>query len=149
MRSPFLCQNAEANYEQESTFYLCCFLLVCLFSLHPAFGQNLQYENQTIEKIDIVIHTHSGDLCDSNAATARLRTQQGGLFSQVDFDEDLKILAQDFDRVDPSVEKMNKMSPLPLIFGLNRHSLNPLARQSSCQNDPIAKRAGHQLFCRV
>ena len=33
-----------------------------------------------------------------------MRTQEGRIFSQADFDEDLKVLAQDYDRVDPSIE---------------------------------------------
>ena len=64
----------------------------------------MQYENQTIEKVEIIVHTRSGMISDTNAILTRLRSQQGRLFSQEDFDEDLKILAQDYDRVDPSVE---------------------------------------------
>lgn len=83
--------------------YLFVLLILALSSI-PAFGQILQYENQTIEKVEINVHTRSGVICDTDAILARLRTQQGKLFSQADFDEDLKILAQDYDRVEPSVE---------------------------------------------
>lgn len=83
-------------------------LLIALFLLaflpYPLSGQTLQYENQVIEKVDIIFHAKSGDSCDTQSIINRLRTKQGGVFSQADFDEDLKILAQDYDRVDPSVE---------------------------------------------
>jgi outer membrane protein insertion porin family len=85
--------------------HLFALLLFSFLSLiHPLFGQILQYENHTIEKIEIIVHTRSGTITDTNAILTRLRTQQGKLFSQADFDEDLKVLAQDYDRVDPSVE---------------------------------------------
>ena len=68
-------------------------------------GQVLQYENQTIGKVEIFVHTSTGIISDTNANMTRLRTQQGRLFSQADFDEDLKVLAQDYDRVDPKSER--------------------------------------------
>jgi outer membrane protein insertion porin family len=79
-------------------------LLILFYPIHPVFGQILQYENQTIEKIEIIVHAHSGTVTETNSVLTRLSSQQGKLFSQADFDEDLKILAQDYDRVDPSVE---------------------------------------------
>ncbi len=75
-----------------------------LFPIHCIFGQIIQYENQTIDKIELIVHTRSGTIVDTDAILTRLSTQQGRLFSQAEFDEDLKILAQDYDRVDPSVE---------------------------------------------
>lgn len=81
------------------------FAFYFLFSLffHATYGQIVQYENQIIDNIDVVIHTRSGTLTDNSALLTRLRTKQGGFFSQTDFDEDLKTLSQDFDRVDPQV----------------------------------------------
>lgn len=85
-------------------FLFAYFLLLTLSALNPLFGQGLQFENQTISKMEIFVHTSSGIISDTNANLTRLRTQEGRLFSQADFDEDLKVLAQDYDRVDPSVE---------------------------------------------
>ena len=79
-------------------------LLTLLSPIHSVFGQILQYENQKIEKIEVIVHARSGAITDTNAVLTRLSSQQGKLFSQADFDEDLKILAQDYDRVDPYVE---------------------------------------------
>lgn len=78
--------------------------LFCLMNLSHLTGQILQYENQTIKKIDIIVHTRTGVVFDSNAVLTRMRTKVGGLFSQCDFDEDLKTLAVDYDRIDPAVE---------------------------------------------
>lgn len=81
---------------------LILFLLACL-PQHIS-GQVLQYENQVIDKVELIVHTRSGSVCDTNSVLSRLRIRQGGIFSQADFDEDLKVLAQDYDRVDPSVQ---------------------------------------------
>jgi outer membrane protein insertion porin family len=82
---------------------LTLFLFGFLFPFHFIGGQILQYENQTIEKVDIIVHTRPGVVADTHAILTRLSTQPGKLFSQAEFDEDLKVLAQDYDRVDPYV----------------------------------------------
>lgn len=78
-------------------------LLILTFLPQHLLGQILQYENQIVEKVELIVHTRSGVVCDSQSILNRLRIKQGGVFSQADFDEDLKILAQDYDRVDPQV----------------------------------------------
>lgn len=94
--------------------FIFIFLITFLYSLSPVFGQTLQYENQTIEKLEIIVHTCSGDVSDANSISTRLSTQQGKLFSQADFDEDLKILAQDYDRIDPSIEIVEQQVKITL-----------------------------------
>jgi outer membrane protein insertion porin family len=79
--------------------------IFCFFSLIiSSFLSAQQMENQLVEKIDVVLHTTSGSISDSRAILARMSTKQGGFFSQTDFDEDLKTLTQDFDRIEPSIE---------------------------------------------
>ena len=80
-------------------------LSLCLLAFLPQhlLGQILQYEDQMIEKVEVIVHTRSGTICDTSSILNRLRTKQGGIFSQADFDEDLKTLAQDYDRVEPSI----------------------------------------------
>lgn len=85
-------------------FLIVCFFITFFSSLPLLWGQVLQYENHTISKLEIFVHTNTGIISDTNANITRLRSQQGRLFSQADFDEDLKILAQDYDRVDPTIE---------------------------------------------
>lgn len=80
------------------------FTLYFLLSLFlPTYLQG-QLENQLLEKIDIVIHKQSVTETESQVIRARLSTKQGSFFSQTEFDEDLKALSQDYDRVEPVVE---------------------------------------------
>ncbi len=81
------------------------FLLIVFLSafLPHLFGQIMQYEDQMIKKVEVIIHTSSGKICDNYNIANRLRTKQGGVFSQAEFDEDLKILANDYDRLDPLI----------------------------------------------
>jgi outer membrane protein insertion porin family len=82
-----------------SAFY---FITYLLFS--PVFGQQAQLDCQLVEQIHVVLHTGAGTEFDRGDIVARLTTRQGGMFSQSEFDEDLKKLSQDFERVEPTVE---------------------------------------------
>lgn len=84
--------------------FLKSLIVFCLLISVSAYGQILQYENHEISNITIIVHTQVGDVCDSKAVLARILTKEGGFFSQNDFDEDLKTLSQDFDRIEPVVE---------------------------------------------
>ena len=79
-------------------------LLVFVFCVFSLSAQILQFEDQLIKKMDVIVHSRSGVICDKNNLLNCLSTKQGGIFSQATFDEDLKTLAQDYDRVDPSVD---------------------------------------------
>lgn len=78
--------------------------LISIFLLSSAYGQVLHYEDQIIQSISIIVHTKEGEAIDSKAILARLTTKERGFFSQAVFDEDLKLLAQDYDRIEPKVE---------------------------------------------
>lgn len=78
--------------------------LLLVFLPQSLMCQVLQYEDQLISKVEVIVHTHSGAVSDTNSILNRLRTKRGGIFSQADFDEDLKTLSQDYDRVDPVIE---------------------------------------------
>lgn len=110
------------------SYFLIFIFLAFLPPLIPLCGQALQYENQIIDKIEVVVHTRTGTIYDSSAILTRLRTQKGAFFSQADFDEDLKVLAKDFDRVDPSIETdaqnisiVLHLWPKPLIRSIRWH----------------------------
>lgn len=75
------------------------FAFTCFFT--PALNAQLHYENQVVEKIEVIFNTPSGTQIDSATVISRLKTKQGEIFSQADFDIDLKTLAQDYDRVEP------------------------------------------------
>ncbi|MGK5595032.1 MAG: outer membrane protein assembly factor BamA [Parachlamydiaceae bacterium] len=82
----------------------------------------LQYENHVVGKIIVTMSGPFGSTYDSTPLKARLKTREGAFFSQNDFDGDLKMLAQEFDRVDPSLEIVDdklqiqlRIFPRPII----------------------------------
>lgn len=102
--------------------YCCVLLLLCL-CVGKLFGQSLQYENQVIVNIEVEMMTlASGESADANNVTSRIKTRKGDVFSQVDFDNDLKTLAIEFDRVEPTLNFIDgklyitlKIWPKPMI----------------------------------
>lgn len=86
----------------------------------------MQYENLVVEKISIVMNGPLGESYDNQSLKSRLKTREGNFFSQNDFDSDLKMLAQEFDRVDPDLDTSNdklqitlKIFPRPIIRSIN------------------------------
>lgn len=86
-----------------SILYFCFFVFT-----HSLMAQILQYENQIIKQIEIISHPPSQSSVDSNAVLSRIKTKADGFFSQQEFDEDLKTLSQDFDRIDPIIESSDQ-----------------------------------------
>jgi outer membrane protein insertion porin family len=83
---------------------LCLILPFLIVFISALTGEIFEYENQPIQKVEILTHSQKGILVDNHSISSRLSTHVGGQFSQTDFDEDLKLLAQDYDRIDPSIE---------------------------------------------
>jgi len=76
------------------------FLLLLLTT--TAFAQN--YESLRINRIDILPQNLERDVSfDARQVRARMHTKVGNLFSQQEFDSDLKLLAEEYDRVDPVI----------------------------------------------
>lgn len=103
-------------------------LLSITFLIAPFVLKAQQLENQTVENIEVVIHTTTGTVTDSQAILKRMSTKNGGIFSQTEFDEDLKALSQDYDRVEPVVKaEENHISiilhlwPKPIIRSIKWH----------------------------
>ncbi len=98
-------------------------IIVLVLSFANLSAQSVQYDNQQIEKFDIEIEQFQNiSSCDVKSIRARLKTKEGDIFSQVDFDNDLKNLAKDFHRIDPSLNMINgkihltlKIWPRPTI----------------------------------
>lgn len=83
--------------------YLLIFITFLLFfyrlnaaGLGLGFGR---YEEMRVGQIDIVLETEGN--VQKSLLKSRMKTKEGSLFNQHDFDEDLKILAKEFDRVEP------------------------------------------------
>ena len=97
--------------------------LFCIFSTSPIFGVSLQYENQPIEKIDIQsIDLPNGSKFQGAVIKTRMKTSEGHPFSQVDFDNDLKMLVNEYDRIEPSMNSVDgklfitlNLYPKPII----------------------------------
>src|ERR1051325_7024445 len=83
------------------------FSLLLLFAT-PAHAQQEQYEGKSVAKVDVHVNKLSPDLhFDTQALVSRLKTKVGDPFSQVTFDTDLKLLAEEYDRIEPSIEVVN------------------------------------------
>lgn len=100
------------------------FLIILLsFCAGNLFGQALQFENQLVDKIEVEIATQPpGATFDGCSVTSRIKTREGSVFSQAEFDNDLKILVQEYDTVEPILESVDgklhitlKVWPKPTI----------------------------------
>lgn len=103
--------------------YVASLFIVFVLCQASLFAQSMQYENQIIEKIDVVVEQlPSGADFDTAAVLARIKTHAGDMFAHITFDSDLKALAQEFDRVIPKLESINgklyitlRIWPKPMI----------------------------------
>src|SRR5271155_5648400 len=99
------------------------------FVVHSSilYAQATQYENQLIEKIEVVVENLPETAnFDTNAVLKRIKTKAGEFFSQHEFDNDLKALALEFERVIPEIEIADgklyitlKIWPKPTIRSIN------------------------------
>ena len=87
------------------TFTLLCILLAS----SSIYGESDQLENQIIGKLEIIVASEPSQTLVNTVqmVKARLKTREGDVFSQTAFDSDLKMLIQDYDRVEPLVESVN------------------------------------------
>lgn len=68
----------------------------------------MQYENQLIEGIEVVVEgnvTNPG--FQEKLVRSRIKVRENDRFSQAEFDQDLKVLTQEFDRIEPWIESTN------------------------------------------
>lgn len=100
---------------------LCCGSL--LLQPRALSAENMQYENQVVACLNIQIM--GAPVGSASAIKARIKTREGDFFSQTTFDNDLKILVNDFDRIDPLLECIDgkiyitlKIWPKPQIRSL-------------------------------
>src|SRR5689334_3016929 len=99
------------------------FILLILFApvVYPlstliADEEEIPYENQQVEKIEIEAgFVPEGSQFDDNGILARLKVKEGDYFSHAAFDNDLKTLSQDFDRLEPTVKSVDGKIYITLI----------------------------------
>ena len=97
------------------------FLVLFLFSSKSAFAFE-SYEDKIVNKIEVIVEGEDQSTFDSKSILSKLQTQKGDRFSQLIFDSDLKILSEDFDRIEPEIKIDNeelkiviKVWPKPII----------------------------------
>jgi len=121
-----------------SIYILAFFLLYSGALLADAY----QYEGQIIEKIQIINGNSASKLpVDEDAIKSRLKTKEKDIFSHANFDQDLKMLAFEFDHVEPFLENTDKninlvlkVWPKPLIRAIH-WSGNAKVEQSILQEE--------------
>lgn len=82
-----------------------------------------QYDNLPIQQIDVIVaNQEETPTSEQNKVLSTLKTKKQQLFSQNDFDNDLKTLSLQYDRVEPNVEVVEgrifitlKVWPKPII----------------------------------
>lgn len=78
--------------------------LISLLFLHQTLSAYSSYDEMRIGRIEIVAHNvPEGVVFDPAAPLARLQSKKGNLFSQTEFDCDLKMLALEYDQVEPTL----------------------------------------------
>lgn len=83
-------------------------LLFLLLFITQVYGAQMQYEQMRVAKIQILPQNVSSTaLFDTHGVLAKMETKVGNLFSQYEFDGDLKTLAEQYDRIEPLIEEKN------------------------------------------
>ncbi|MFZ0565801.1 MAG: outer membrane protein assembly factor BamA [Chlamydiales bacterium] len=79
-------------------------ILLCL----PLTMTGQQYEQLRVAKIEVEVENlPSTTAFNVNAVRTRMQTKIGGYFSQNEFDEDLKMLVEEYDRIEPTIKVIN------------------------------------------
>lgn len=100
------------------------YILICFLALSmQLFAEVIPYDSQLVDKVDITITNDPSS--NGEGIRSRLKTKEGKIFSQTDFDADLKLLAKDYDHIEPCVESVNnhihvslKVWPKPRIHSI-------------------------------
>jgi outer membrane protein insertion porin family len=96
---------------------LCSFTVLTTQLIAAEETIDVPYENQQIERIEIEAgYVPEDSVFDSKSVLTRLKTQEGDFFSHSTFDNDLKTLSQDFDRLEPVVHSVNGKIHIKIIL---------------------------------
>lgn len=102
-------------------------ILLTSFLLMKSLPAYQAYDGQSVDQIEIVVENRGLDQdYDSSSIRSKLKTKDGDPFSQTTFDEDLKNLSKEFDRVQPVVRSEDDkihiklvLWPRPIIHQIN------------------------------
>ncbi|MDP1836346.1 MAG: outer membrane protein assembly factor BamA [Chlamydiales bacterium] len=131
------------------SFFFTLLLVLLPFSLVAE-----QLENKVVERIDVIFVDEPTDTeYNSKYVLTKIRTRASDIFSQSDFDSDLKDLASDYDHVEPSIEVIDTniyitltIWPKPLVRSICWQGNCKIA--TKCLRDELGVRSGC-LFDRV
>lgn len=109
--------------------YFVCFSVFALITSYDLQAYSPLYDNLVIEKINVeIVNVPADYYFNKQAVLAKIKTREKDLFSQSDFDNDLKVLSCEYDRVEPIVDIVNdnihitiKLTPKPLVRGIFWH----------------------------
>jgi outer membrane protein insertion porin family len=104
----------------RKVFFFFIFLATALYSTEI-------YENKKVAKIDVIVESADPEISyDINQIKSLIKTKEGDVFSQLIFDNDLKTLSKDYDRINPQIHLENDeihlnvtLWPRPLIRKIN------------------------------
>lgn len=132
--------------------------LLTLGIIGPAqiYAVNVHYENQPVESLQIEVQDDSSSASlHANKILSQIKTKENHYFSQSQFDRDLKVLAKDYDRIEPILKSTNgkmhitiKVWPKPLIRNIEFFGNEKLS-QSSLQKElgvPLTSIFDRQAF---
>lgn len=103
------------------------FLFLFLFLFAPCMMHGQQYESLRVAKIDILAENLDVEMAfNPNSVRASLHTKVSGFFSQAEFDEDLKLLAAEYDQIEPELQIINNeiYITLHIWFKPKVHAIN-------------------------
>ena len=85
------------------TLIALCVSFFCVTNLSAVSGQ---FESQLVKKIEVVPGDGSATQSSFVPTTvlSRIKTREGDIFSQTEFDNDLKNLSKEYDKVEPQIE---------------------------------------------
>ncbi len=100
------------------------------------------YDDKKIDHIEIVIDSPEAELnFDPKPILSRLKTKEGDGFSQLTFDNDLKSLSEEYDRVEPQIQLKDGevfitiyVTPKPVIHSIQWHG-NETFKKSTLQKE--------------
>jgi len=76
--------------------------------LEASYTETESYESKTVGRIDVQMEKLASDApFDPKPVLVKLKTKVGDPFSQMVFDNDLKTLSEEYDRLEPSIDMLN------------------------------------------
>lgn len=103
----------------------CVLLSVLLASLANELQSAEIFDDRKVRCVEVIVDVDTGEKVDPGPVLSKLKTKEGDDFSQIIFDNDLKMLAEEYDRVEPCIQLKNgqvfitlHVAPKPIIHAI-------------------------------